>query len=181
MRMAETEKTERATMMDPLMVRLAVVVGLAWGTAGCDPPREAGRATTGYGAVRQIEAQYVALEQRAARLRDIAGDSTAAERLRIETARMTLEITALQGAFESMTAALSTEQLSSILSDWERIALAQAGLSLLREDAVALQADPRLTGAEVRGLADALTAVAGFAAHSGRTAKARLAVRHRVV
>ena len=162
--------------------RRALTAGLLGLALGCGRPDDPdGRPPTAYGALRDLEQKYVALEQRAERLQDLAADSAVSERLRIEAAAISRELGSLQGSFEITTAALSTEQLSAILPMWERIALAQAGFALLQEDAAGLEADPRLTGAEVRSLAEAISAVAAYARVSGQTAVARLTGRLRIV
>lgn len=70
----------------------------------------------------------------------------------------------LENDFERTTASLSTTQLESILPLWERMAFAHAGLVLLREQAAELGGDPALQPAELRQLADELSAVLDFAA-----------------
>jgi hypothetical protein len=70
----------------------------------------------------------------------------------------------LENDFERTTASLSTTQLELILPLWERMAFAHAGLVLLQEQAAELGGDPALEPAELRDLADELSAVLDFAA-----------------
>jgi hypothetical protein len=70
----------------------------------------------------------------------------------------------LENDFERTTASLSATQLESILPLWERMAFAHAGLVLLQEQATELGGDPALQPAELRQLADELSAVLDFAA-----------------
>jgi hypothetical protein len=70
----------------------------------------------------------------------------------------------LENDFERTTASLSATQLESILPLWERMAFAHAGLVLLQEQAAELSGDPALEPAELRQLADELSAVLDFAA-----------------
>lgn len=70
----------------------------------------------------------------------------------------------LEEDFERTTASLSTTQLELILPLWERMAFAHAGFVLLQEQAAELGGDPALDPAELRALADELSAVLDFAA-----------------
>lgn len=70
----------------------------------------------------------------------------------------------LEEDFERTTASLSTTQLELILPLWERMAFAHAGFVLLQEQAAELGGDPALEPAELRQLADELSAVLDFAA-----------------
>jgi hypothetical protein len=87
-----------------------------------------------------------------------------AERARVLADQLARLIQPLEQDFERTTASLSTTQLELILPLWERMAFAHAGFVLLQEQAAELGGDPALQPAELRELADQLSAVLDFAA-----------------
>lgn len=87
-----------------------------------------------------------------------------AERARVLADQLAKLMRPLENDFEKTTASLSTSQLESILPLWERMAFAHAGFVMLREQAAELGEDPALEPAELRQLADELSAVLDFAA-----------------
>jgi hypothetical protein len=87
-----------------------------------------------------------------------------AERARVLADQLARLMRPLEKDFERTTASLSTTQLESILPLWERMAFAHAGFVLLQEQAAELGGDPALEPAELRQLADELSAVLDFAA-----------------
>jgi hypothetical protein len=86
------------------------------------------------------------------------------ERARVLADQLARLMRPLENDFERTTASLSTTQLELILPLWERMAFAHAGLVLLQEQAAELGGDPALEPAELRDLADELSAVLDFAA-----------------
>jgi hypothetical protein len=87
-----------------------------------------------------------------------------AERARVLAGKLARLLSPLEADFESTTAALSTDQLETILPLWERMAFAHAGFVMLQEDAAALGGDPALNPAELQSLAAQLSAVLDLAA-----------------
>jgi hypothetical protein len=87
-----------------------------------------------------------------------------AERARVLADQLAKLMRPLENDFEKTTASLSTSQLESILPLWERMAFAHAGFVMLQEQAAELGEDPALEPAELRQLADELSAVLDFAA-----------------
>jgi hypothetical protein len=87
-----------------------------------------------------------------------------AERARVLADQLAKLMRPLEGDFERTTASLSTTQLELVLPLWERMAFAHAGFVLLQEQAAELGEDPALEPAELRDLADQLSAVLDFAA-----------------
>lgn len=87
-----------------------------------------------------------------------------AERARVLADQLARLMRPLEHDFEKTTASLSTSQLESILPLWERMAFAHAGFVMLQEQAAELGQDPALEPAELRQLADELSAVLDFAA-----------------
>ncbi len=81
------------------------------------------------------------------------------ERLQVVAGRLASELGALQQDFEETTAALRTDQLDAILPLWERMAMAQAGLSMLQQEAVELGQDPAVDPSELQAVAEQLEAV----------------------
>jgi hypothetical protein len=90
------------------------------------------------------------------------------ERARVLADQLARLISPLEEDFEETTAALSTAQLELVLPLWERMAFAHAGFVMLQEEAAALGQDPALSPAELRVLADELSAVLEFAAEIQR-------------
>lgn len=90
------------------------------------------------------------------------------ERARALAHQLARVMSPLEADFERTTAALSTEQLESILPLWERMAFAHAGFAMLQEQAVALGGDPALEPAELHDLAAQISAVLDFAAEIQR-------------
>lgn len=91
------------------------------------------------------------------------------ERTRVLVVQLAKLMQPLEQDFERTTASLSTTQLELILPLWERMAFAHAGFVLLQEQATELGADPTLEPAELRDLADQLSAVLDFAAEIQQT------------
>lgn len=87
-----------------------------------------------------------------------------AERSRVLAGQLARLIQPLEEDFQRATASLSTRQLEIVLPLWERMAFAHAGFVLLQEQAAELGGDPVLQPAELRDLADQLSAVLDFAA-----------------
>jgi hypothetical protein len=87
-----------------------------------------------------------------------------AERARVLADQLARLMRPLENDFEKTTASLSTSQLEAILPLWERMAFAHAGFVMLQEQAAELGEDPALEPAELRQLADELSAVLDFAA-----------------
>ena len=85
------------------------------------------------------------------------------ERARLLAQQLARLIDPLEGDFEKTTAALSTEQLETVMPLWERMAFAHAGLVMLQEDAAELGSDPALQPAELQDLVGELSAVLDFA------------------
>lgn len=90
------------------------------------------------------------------------------ERARVLAHQLARLMSPLEGDFEKTTAALSTAQLEMILPLWERMAFAHAGFAMLQEQALALGGDPALEPAQLRDLADQISAVLDFAAEIQR-------------
>jgi hypothetical protein len=90
------------------------------------------------------------------------------ERARALAHQLARIMSPLEADFERTTAALSTEQLESVLPLWERMAFAHAGFAMLQEQAVALGGDPTLEPAELHDLAAQISAVLDFAAEIQR-------------
>jgi hypothetical protein len=86
------------------------------------------------------------------------------ERARVLADQLARLMRPLEEDFERTTASLSTTQLQAVLPLWERMAFAHAGFVLLQEQAAELGGDPTLNPAELRDLADQLSAVLDFAA-----------------
>ncbi|MFL5401480.1 MAG: hypothetical protein ACJ8BF_01535 [Gemmatimonadales bacterium] len=86
-----------------------------------------------------------------------------AERARVLADQLARLMRPLEGNFEKVTAALSTDQIETVLPLWERMAFAHAGFVMLQEEAANLGEDPALNPAELQNLAAQLSAVLEFA------------------
>jgi hypothetical protein len=87
-----------------------------------------------------------------------------AERARVLADQLARLMRPLEKDFERTTASLSTSQLELVLPLWERMAFAHAGFVMLQEQAAELGGNPAPEPAELRELADQLSAVLDFAA-----------------
>jgi hypothetical protein len=108
--------------------------------------------------------EYGDLQQWAAAIAAASDTLPDAERARVLADQLARLMRPLENDFEKTTASLSTSQLESILPLWERMAFAHAGFVMLQEQAAELGGDPALEPAELRQLADELSAVLDFAA-----------------
>ena len=108
--------------------------------------------------------EYGDLHQWVAAIAAASDTLPSAERARVLADQLARLMRPLEKDFERTTASLSTTQLESILPLWERMAFAHAGFVLLQEQAAELGGDPALEPAELRQLADELSAVLDFAA-----------------
>jgi hypothetical protein len=96
------------------------------------------------------------------------------ERARVLAGQLARLMSPLEADFERTTAALSTDQLETVLPLWERMAFAHAGFLMIKEEALALGGDPTLDPAELQSLAAELSAVLDLAAEMQRQVLDRL-------
>jgi hypothetical protein len=159
--------------MEVSLRRALVLTGLAALTFGLGSFGVGGmplRADTSRTALAALGQEYGELQLWAAAI--VATTDTlpseSSERARALAHQLARVMGPLEEDFERTTAALSTEQLESVLPLWERMAFAHAGFAMLQEQAVALGGDPSLEPAELHDLAAQISAVLDFAAEIQR-------------
>jgi hypothetical protein len=119
---------------------------------------------------------YAALQHIADSLAALTGaESTGpSETSRAAAAQLAERIGSLRGDFESLTVAMTTQELEATRSLWMRLALGQAAIEWLELDARRLAADPLASPAEVRELAVQLAGALELARACSRLAADRL-------
>lgn len=134
--------------------------------AGCGPGVPSVAPEGGHDALVRLGARYADLHAGAeailnggSPLDPEAGEQLAAERLQVIAGQLAGELAHVEHDFEQTTASLRTDQLDAILPLWERMAMAQAGLSLLRDEALQLREDPSVQPYELLAVAEQLEAV----------------------
>jgi len=140
--------------------RVSALLIAAIACAGCGSPgvQQVARPP----AVTVVEAvgdQYADLERLADSL-VAAADSTdgvASERAQVAARQLALRIGGVRDGFEAITLAMTTDQLARTEALWMRVAVSQAALELLYEDATRLSRDPAASAAEVYDLAAQLS------------------------
>jgi hypothetical protein len=99
-----------------------------------------------------------------------ADDAAPSELAQVTATNLAGRIQAVSDDYGTLSVAMTAADYERGVSLWMRLALAQAGLEMLREDAVRLGADPTTGPAEVRDLADRLSAVLELGRVTGRVA-----------
>ncbi|MEP7177322.1 MAG: hypothetical protein ABI860_12305 [Gemmatimonadales bacterium] len=99
-----------------------------------------------------------------------AADAAPSELAQVTARNLALRIRAVSGDYEALSVAMTAANYERGQSLWVRLALAQAGLEMLEEDAARLGGDPATGPAEVRDLADRLSGVLELGRVSGRAA-----------
>jgi len=127
---------------------------------------------TASAAADSLGAHYAALELIAdSVVAAQAADNAAPSELAQVTARnLAARIRAVSEDYGSLSVAMTAADYERGVSLWMRLALAQAGLEMLQEDAGRLAADPATGPADVRDLADRLSGVLELGRVTGRMA-----------
>lgn len=99
-----------------------------------------------------------------------ADDATPSELAQVTALNLAGRIQAVAGDYGNLSVAMTAADYERGVSLWMRLALAQAGLEMLQEDAARLAADPTTGPAEVRDLADRLSGVLELGRVTGRVA-----------
>jgi hypothetical protein len=84
-------------------------------------------------------------------------DSASSEEAQVAARNLAGRIGQLRGNFESVTLAMTTEQLRRTRSLWVRLAFTEAALGMLHEEASRLAADPMATAGELHALSSQLS------------------------
>jgi hypothetical protein len=99
-----------------------------------------------------------------------ADDIAPSELAQVTARNLARRIQAVSGDYESLSVAMKAADYERGASLWMRLALAQAALEMLEEDAARLGDDPATGPADVRNLADQLSGVLELGRVSGRAA-----------
>ena len=99
-----------------------------------------------------------------------ADDAAPSELAQVAARNLADRILAVSDDYGTVSVAMTAADYERGVSLWMRLALAQAGLELVREDAVRLGNDPATGPADVRDLADRLSGVLEFGRVTGRVA-----------
>jgi hypothetical protein len=99
-----------------------------------------------------------------------ADDIAPSELAQVMARNLARRIQAVSGDYESLSVAMKAADYERGASLWMRLALAQAALEMLEEDAARLGDDPATGPADVRNLADQLSGVLELGRVSGRAA-----------
>jgi hypothetical protein len=97
-------------------------------------------------------------------------DATPSELAQVTARNLARRIHAVAGDYETLSVAMTTADYERGGSLWIRLALAQAALEILEEDAARLGEDPATGPADVRDLADQLSGVLELGRVTGRAA-----------
>ena len=99
-----------------------------------------------------------------------ADDNAPNELAQVTARNLARRIQAVSGDYEALSVAMKAADYERGASLWMRLALAQAALEMLEQDAVRLGDDPATGPADVRDLADQLSGVLELGRVSGRAA-----------
>jgi hypothetical protein len=99
-----------------------------------------------------------------------ADDATPSELVQVTAQNLARRIQTLSSDYVTLSLAMTAADYERGLSLWMRLALAQAALDLLREDAARLGSDPTTGPDDVRDLADRLSGVLELGRVTGRVA-----------
>ena len=99
-----------------------------------------------------------------------ADDATPSELARVTARNLAGRIRAVSHDYGTLSVAMTAADYERGVSIWMRLALAQAALELLQEDATRLGADPATGPADLRDLADRLSGVLELGRVTGRMA-----------
>lgn len=99
-----------------------------------------------------------------------ADDLAPSELAQVTARNLALRIRAVSGDYETLSLAMRAADYERGTSLWMRLALAQAALEMLEEDAARLGDDPATGPADVRNLADQLSGVLELGRVTGRVA-----------
>jgi hypothetical protein len=97
-------------------------------------------------------------------------DATPSELAQVTARNLAGRIQALAGDYSTLSVAMTAADYERGVSLWMRLAMAQAALELIQEDASRLASDPTAAPADLRDLADRLSGALELGRVSGRMA-----------
>jgi hypothetical protein len=136
----------------PLLFLLAL-------TGACGPARSSPAHPPAASVLRQVGDHYAELERIADSVtaETDAGDTASGELTQVVARNLAGHIGRVRGGFEAVTVAMNTDQLERTRPLWVRMAVTEAALDLLYEDATRLASDPGATADELNALSSQLS------------------------
>jgi hypothetical protein len=158
-------------VLAPALVVGPLVLSLAGRSGGPQPTPSPVRPSAA-AAADTLGDHYAALELAADSVvaTQSADDIAPSELAQVTARNLAQRIRAVSGDYESLSLAMRAADYERGASLWMRLALAQAALEMLEEDAARLGDDPATGPADVRNLADQLSGVLELGRVSGRAA-----------
>jgi hypothetical protein len=158
-----------ATALAPTLLAGSVALGLG---ACTDAPRPSPVRPTASAAADVLGDHYAALELVADSVSaaQAADDAAPSELAQVTARNLAGRIQALSDDYGTLSLAMTAADYERGVSLWMRLALAQAALEMLEEDASRLGEDPTTGPADVRDLADRLSGVLELGRVTGRVA-----------
>jgi hypothetical protein len=149
----------------------SIALGLGGG-AGAGAPTPSPVRPSASAAANALGDHYAALELIADSVfaAQAAEDAAPSELAQVTARNLAGHIQALSGDYGTVSVAMTAAEYERGVSLWMRLALAQAALELIQEDAFRLGNDPATGPADVRDLADRLSGVLEFGRVTGRVA-----------
>ena len=151
----------------------SIALGLGGGAgAGAGAPAPAPMRPSASAAASALGDHYAALELIADSVvaAQAAEDAGASELAQVTARNLAGRIQALSDDYGTVSVAMTAAEYERGVSLWMRLALAQAALELIQEDAFRLGNDPAAGPADLRDLADRLSGVLEFGRVTGRVA-----------
>jgi len=155
------------------LIPVLLAGSLALGAAGCGgAPTPAPARPSASAAADTLGDHYAALEVLADSVgaAQAADDATPSELAQVTAQNLARRIQALSSDYVNVSVAMTAAEYERGVSLWMRLALAQAALDLLQEDAARLGNDPTTGPDDVRDLADRLSGVLELGRVTGRVA-----------
>ncbi len=136
-----------------LLLQLAALVGACAPAARTRPSHPPAAAV-----LRQVGDHYAELGRIADSVaaETDADDSASGEMAQVVARNLAGHIGRVRGGFEAITVAMNTDQLERTRPLWVRLAVTEAALDLLYEDATRLASDPAVTADELNALSSQL-------------------------
>ncbi len=156
-----------ASALAPAVLAGSIALGLGGRAPAPSPVRPSASA-----AASALGDHYAALELIADSVAaaQSADDAAPSELAQVAARNLADRIQALSDDYGTVSVAMTAADYERGASLWMRLALAQAALELVREDALRLGHDPATGPADVRDLADRLSGVLEFGRVTGRVA-----------
>ena len=159
------------TALAPALLAGPIALGLGARSGGARPAHAPVRPSAS-AAADTLGDHYAALELAADSVlaAQSAADAAPSELAQVTALNLARRIRAVSGDYESLSVAMTAADYERGQSLWMRLALAQAALEILEQDAARLGGDAATGPADVRDLADRLSSVLELGRVTGRVA-----------